>query len=103
MWEWYKKFKDDWIDVPVVRGTNESVAADDLLQQGYEWVLVNHRLTVSGLSEISRSSLYSTVTEHLGYNNFFASLFSKLLTDNHKKRLQFHLFKNDITTKDWVF
>lgn len=44
--------------------------------------------------EVSRSSLYSIVTEHLGYKNLFASLFSKLLTDNHKKRLQFHLFKN---------
>lgn len=89
--EWCRKFKDGRTDVHDEGGQGrKSVATDNLVQRVDEEVRGNRRFTINDLSikfpEVSRSSLYTIVTEHLGYRKICARWVPKMLTDNHKTR-----------------
>lgn len=87
--EWCRNFKDGRTDVHDEGGQGrKSVVTDNLVQRVDKVVRENRRFTISVLSrkfpEISRSSLYAIVTDHLGYRKLCARWVPKLLTDNHK-------------------
>lgn len=89
--EWCRKFKDGRTDVHDEGGQGrKSVATDDIVQRVDQAVKENRRFTISELSmkfpEVSRSSLYSIVTEQLGYRKVCARWVPKMLTDDHKTR-----------------
>lgn len=89
--EWCRKFKDGRNDVHDEGGQGrKSVVSDDLVQRVGRMVKENRRFTITALStefpEVSRSVLYSIVTERLGYKKLCARWVPKMLTDGHKTR-----------------
>ncbi|XP_035219901.1 uncharacterized protein LOC118192980 [Stegodyphus dumicola] len=89
--EWCRNFKDGRTDVHEEgRQGRKSVATDDIVQRVDQAVKQNRRFTISELStkfpEVSRSSLYSIITEQLRYKNVCARWVPQMLTDDHKTR-----------------
>lgn len=89
--EWCRKFKDGRADVHDEGGQGrKTVATEEIVQRVDQVVKENRRFTIDELSvkfpEVSRSSLYSIVTEHLRYRKLCARWVPKQLTDNHKTR-----------------
>ncbi|KAK7871540.1 hypothetical protein R5R35_010343 [Gryllus longicercus] len=89
--EWCRKFKEGRNDVHDEEGQGrKSVATDDLVYRVDEAVKKNRRFTLTSLSmefpQVSRSSLYSIVTDELGYKKICARWVPKMLTDNHKNQ-----------------
>lgn len=87
--EWCQKFKDGRTDIHHEEGQGrKSVTTEDIAQRVHEMVRVNSRFTIAGLSVkfplVSRSSLYSIVTKHLGYRKICASWLPKQLDNDHK-------------------
>ncbi|XP_035233181.1 uncharacterized protein LOC118204999, partial [Stegodyphus dumicola] len=68
----------------------KSVATDDIVQRVDQAVKQNRRFTISELSmkfpEVSRSSLYSIVTEQLRYRKVCVRWVPQMLTDDRKTR-----------------
>ncbi|KFM74683.1 hypothetical protein X975_23290, partial [Stegodyphus mimosarum] len=89
--EWCRKFKDGRTDVHDEGSQRcKSVATDDIVQRVGQAVKENRRFTISELSmkfpEVSRSSLYSIVTEKLRCRKVCARWVPQMLTDDHKAR-----------------
>jgi len=89
--EWCRKFKEGRKDVHDEGGQGrKSIATDDLVNRVDEAVKNNRRFTLTSLSmefpQVSRSSLYSIVTDELGYKKICARWVPKMLTDNHKNK-----------------
>ncbi|XP_035228515.1 uncharacterized protein LOC118200664 [Stegodyphus dumicola] len=89
--EWCRKFKDGRTDVHDEGGQGrKSVATDDVVQRVNQAVKQNRRFIISELSmkfpEVSRSSLYSIVTEQSRYRKVCARWVPQMLTDDHKTR-----------------
>ncbi|XP_046407890.1 histone-lysine N-methyltransferase SETMAR-like [Ischnura elegans] len=87
--EWCRKFKDGRNDVHDEGGQGrKSVISDDLVKRVDSRVKENRRFTITALftefPEVSRSVLYSIVTEQLDYKKLCASWVPKMLTDGHK-------------------
>ncbi|XP_035204431.1 uncharacterized protein LOC118179366 [Stegodyphus dumicola] len=87
--EWCRKFKDGRTDVHDEGGQGrKSVATDDIVQRVDQAVKQNRRFAISELSmkfpDVSRSSLYSIVTEQLHYRKVCARWVPQILTDDHK-------------------
>ncbi|KAG8284785.1 hypothetical protein J6590_095187 [Homalodisca vitripennis] len=85
------QFKDGQTDVHNEGGQGlKSVTTDGLVERGDKVFREKHRFKISALSlefsELSRSSLNSVVTEHLGSKNICAGWMPKMLTDIHKNR-----------------
>ncbi|GBM92553.1 hypothetical protein AVEN_185615-1 [Araneus ventricosus] len=64
------------------------VSTDDLVQRVDQAIRGNRRFTISGLSdlfpEISRSALYTIVSERLEYRKLCARWVPKMLSNHHK-------------------
>ena len=87
--EWCRKFRDGRTDVHDEGGQGRhSNVTDELVQKVDQCVSGNRRFTIPGLPEefpqISRTNLYRTVTDRLGYHKFCARWVPKQLTDLHK-------------------
>jgi transposase len=75
--EWYRKFRDGRTDVHDEGGQGRhAIVTDELVQKVDQCVRGKHRFTISELSaefpQTSRSTLYSIVTDRLGYHKFCA-------------------------------
>ncbi|XP_035233307.1 uncharacterized protein LOC118205125 [Stegodyphus dumicola] len=89
--EWCRNFKDGRTDVHDEGGQGrKSVVTDDIVQRVDQAVKQNRRFTISKLSmkfpEVSRSSLFSIVTEQLRYRKVCACWVPQMLTDDRKTR-----------------
>ncbi|XP_035213014.1 uncharacterized protein LOC118186946 [Stegodyphus dumicola] len=87
--EWCRKFKDGRTDVHDEGGQGrKSVAADDIVQRVDQAVKQNRRFTISELSmkfpKVSRSSLYSIITEQLRYRKMCARWVLQMLMTTTK-------------------
>jgi transposase len=71
--EWCRKYRDGRTDVHDEGGQGRhSIVTDELVQKVDQCVCGKHRFTISELSEAfpqtSRTTLYRTVTDRLGYH-----------------------------------
>lgn len=87
--EWCRKFNDGRTDVHNEGGQGrKSVATDNRVHRVDVAIRQDRRFTISELMvkfpEVSRSSLYSIVTEQLHYKKLCARWVPKMLTDSHK-------------------
>lgn len=71
------------------RSGRPSVVTDELIQKHEEKINADKCLTINGFHEqcpqVSRTVLYETVTERLGYWKLCTRWVLKMPTDNHKK------------------
>ncbi|GBN90239.1 hypothetical protein AVEN_24777-1 [Araneus ventricosus] len=84
--KWCRNFDAGRTDVHDAGG--QAVSTDDLVQRVDQAIRGNRRFTISGLSnlfpEISRSALYTNVSERLEYRKLCARWVPKMLSDRHK-------------------
>ena len=84
--EWCKKFRDGQTDLHDEGGQERhSIVTDELVQKVDQCLRVKRRFMTSELSkefpQTSRTTLYRTVTDRLGYRTFCARWVPKQLTD----------------------
>ncbi|GBM11815.1 hypothetical protein AVEN_26749-1 [Araneus ventricosus] len=87
--KWCRNFDAGRADVHDAGGQGRKpVSTDDLFQRVDQAIRGNRRFTISGLSdlfpEISRSTLYTIVSERLENRKLCARWFPKMLSDHHK-------------------
>lgn len=87
--QWCRNFKAGRTDVHDAGGQGrKSASTNDLIQRVDEAIRENRRFTISELSdsftEISRSALYTIVSEKLQYHKVCARWVPKMLSDHHK-------------------
>lgn len=87
--EWCRKFKEGRTDVHDEGGQGrKSVATVGLVERVDQAVRCKRRFTISELSDefpdISRSALYTIVTQDLGYRKLCARWIPKMLSTDHK-------------------
>jgi hypothetical protein len=89
--KWCLEFSEGRTDVhDEQRSDRPSLISDELLQETEGEIRTNRRMTIRELhhiiTEVSKTTIYETVTEKLGYRKLCARWMSKILTDGHKMK-----------------